>query len=384
MSVKSEQMRWALILLFSIAIVLLIGFNVTIDALTKIEKDALKEQIEILEERITIIENDIQTQKEIILEKKKFVEEKKAELKLIEQQANTSWDAVQKISQAKQDVINAENELAGSKEQLISLLNTKSDFKRKLENYKISIQGGDFEPQPVPITENKTKMILNQTISTPTKIITISYDLTGLRNNIGVTLSQSCLTAIKNNLSTVCPTYENLVNIDSSNTYVSGNFITTNGFFHRNTSPMQESWRWYDMDQTSRIFIDPSGGMMDKIKMITIVPNLDTYYQKSDMVRKQTSDGNKQEIIRVLYHDRYMKECKEATINAGNWKNLLNDTIIYMQNNCNAAFTQIETIELIYANKTQFDIGTSWKWQNDKWMEWIKEFCLFTYGICKD
>lgn len=385
MSVKSEQMRWALIFLFSITIVLLIGFNVTVDALTKIEKDALKEQIDILEKRIDNIENDIDKQKEIILEKKKFIEEKKAELILIKQQAKTSWDAVQKIAQAEQDVINAENELAGAEEQLLSLLNTKSDFEKKLENYKLSIQDGDFEPQPVPLkqaTENKTEIIQPETL---TNVIgKISHDLSGLKNNIGVTLSQSCLIAVKNNFKTTCPTYEDIVHLDSSNTDVSGEFVKIDGFFHRDKAQMKNSWRWYDMDQSQRVFIDPSGGMMDKVKMITIVPNLNTYYQKSDMIRKQSANSNMQEIVLVLYHDRYVKGCKEATINAGGWKELLDDTIIYMQNNCSASFTQVETIELIQTNKTQFDISTSKKWIYDEWLKWVKEFCLFTYGICKN
>ena len=381
MSVNFKQLNLVLI-----GVILLIGVSFfQVDALTKIEKDALKEQIEILEIRITNIENDIEKQKEIILEKKKFVEEKKAELKLIEQQARSSWDAVQKIAQAKQNIINAENEFAGAEEQLLSLLNTKIDYVSKLENYKISINAKNFEPQPVPLKQT----IKNQTEIIQPAVVTniigkISHDLSGLKNNIGVTLSKSCLTMVKNNFKTTCPTYEDIVHLDSSNTNVSGEFVKTDGFFHRDKAQLVNSWRWYDMDQNLRVFIDPSGGMMDKVKMITIVPNLDTYYQKSDMIRKQSANSNMQEIILVLYHDRYVKGCKEATINAGGWKELLEDTIIYMQNDCSASFTEIETIELISKNKTQFDISTSQKWIHDKWLSWVKEFCIFSYGFCKD
>jgi len=380
MSVKSEQLNVILI-----GVMVLVGISsviIQVDALTKVEIDALKKQIDILEKRIDNIENDIQVQKETILDEKKFLEEKKAELRLAKQ-SGTSWAAIENIQRIEREILSAEHEVKEAKEQLISLLNTKSDYMKKLANYKLSIQDKDFEPQPIPEPIMANQTLINQTDFNPKKMI-ISYTLTNLRNNIGIELSQSCLIMIKNNFVTNCPSYEDIINLDTSNTRISGNFITIDGFFHRDVPPLQKSWRWYDMDKTARIFVDPPSGMSDKIRMILIVPNFDTYYQKNDMIRPHIGSDNMQEQDRILYHDRYMKGCKEATINAGNWKNLLGDTITYMQNDCNPSFTQIDTVEIISVNKTQFDISTSWKWKNDIWMNWIKEFCLFTYGICKD
>ena len=39
-------------------------------------------------------------------------------------------------------------------------------------------------------------------------------------------------------------------------------------------------------------------------------------------------------------------------------------------------------VELIPINNTEHDISTSKKWIHDKWIEYIKEYCIFKFMAC--
>lgn len=386
--------------LILVGIILLLGLSfVSVYAFTQEELDDIQNRYEKTLVKIKVIINDIENQSQIILDKEKIL---KLKIEIYEQiNAGESWDAAVKKKQAKEDVTNAENSLFGARDQLISLIETQEKFIIKAANYQKILAEENIKVQPeiqnqteiIPF-QNQTTIILQDKTNNKIKhdesrtILDIAYDLKGLRNQIGVELSQSCITAIKNNFRTTCPTYEDLYNLDSSNTIISGNFITIDGFFHREATKIKNNWRWYDMDKTERIFIDPPLGMNNKIKMITLLPNFDTYYRQGDLTRQysgNSSSSSMQEFERVLYHDRFMNpNCSVATINADKWKILLNDTITYMRNNCDESYTEIDTIEIISANKTEFDITTSQKYKDDQRMKWIMEFCIFNYGICKD
>ena len=211
---------------------------------------------------------------------------------------------------------------------------------------------------------------------------------------------------IKHNITTTCPSYKELVDLDSSNTYVSGEFvIDENGYFHRANSPLKESWAWYDWDNSQRIFVDPPLGMLDKIKMIYIQSNFYNYFIVGDMTQKSnikyieikvTDDfGNNstitravsnyvelQETERVIYHDRHVDKCRVATINADKWKILLPDTINYMQNECDESYTNVIIKEIIPAIKTEIDYSTSPAWKYKLWLENAIKNCTSSYGAC--
>lgn len=393
--------------LILIGIILLLGLSsVSIYAFTQEELDDIQNRYEKTLVKIQVIINDIENQSQIILDKEKILELK---IEIYEQiDAGKSWDAAVKKKQAKEDITNAEIALFGARNQLISLIETQEKFIIKAANYQKILAEEDIKVQPeiqnqtvtIPVQnqteiipfQNQTTIILQDKTSVKIKefepkLLEFSYDNTGLRNKIGVELAQSCIIAIKNNFKTECPTYEDLYYLDSSNIIISGKFVTTDDFFHREPTKIKNSWRWYDMDKSPRIFIDPPFGMNNRIKMITILPNFDTYHRQNDLLREYTgnSSSSMQEFDRVLYHDRFMNpNCSVATINADKWQILVNDTINYMQNNCNENYTEVDTIEIISTNKTKFDITTSQKYKDDQRMKWILEFCIFSYGVCKD
>ena len=142
---------------------------------------------------------------------------------------------------------------------------------------------------------------------------------------IGVKLSQNCITLAKLN-SNVCPTYEELASLDTSNQEISGKFSMYDGYFHREPSKFTNSYQFYDTNDTIRIIIDPHQEISSRIKMITIESNLGYY---SDAYDRDLDNG-----LRTLSKDRVIEKCYTATISAANWKMLLPDTIFTFRNGC--------------------------------------------------
>ena len=196
-------------------------------------------------------------------------------------------------------------------------------------------------------------------------------------HSVGIVLSQTCQTLIKNNLSTTCPTYEILEQLDTSEKKVSGSFEYVNGFYQRGPSPYVNSHLWYafDSSDTWRIFVDPPREYLSRVKLITIENNFDLYYNRADnQIVNHTI---------IQYHDRFVSSgCWTSTINSDIWLNLLPDTMYYMRNDCNPDFTGFDHVKKIYMNKTEMDISTSYKWQYDKWLADVKKNCIFEYGKC--
>lgn len=389
---------------------------------TEVEIKQIEERNDEIIIKIKSIIKDIQAQAEVIHEKEKILELKTS---IYEQyNGNQSWEAATEKKKLKTEMENAGIEFFAAKEQLVSLEDTRKSFIVKAANYQEIIRDANIEsiPEPKPIQQNQTVAFTNQTeiilqnetdveielteveifgenytkpfeyIENQTKQSQLtriigSSDLSGIDSKIGIELTQSCLTSIKWNLNrTECPTYEDIVYLDNSNQFVSGKFITTDGWFHRNATGYQDSWAWYTQDETPRIFVDPPTGMFSKIKMITIAPNFKTYLVAEDSTREHIGEfDNKQQIDRVYYHDRYTNEnCSKSTINAAKWQTLLPDTITFMQNNCNPASTEIEIVEVISTDKTIFDISKSSAWQYTQKLKWIIENCLMSYGACKE
>jgi len=403
MGVKIKQLK---LLLLGIIIFLILfgGIYYSVYAYTEKELDEIQRRNNEIIEKIKVIIIDIENQKQVIQDKEESYELKKEIYENIDQYG--SWENAQKKRKAKIEMENTAIEFVAAKEQLISLMETQEKYIVRAANYQRILGEANIElqsviPQNQTTIQNQTKTVLIEPIIMPekqtienqtlpllnqTKII-ISQELTGLRNQIGVELSNSCLTAIKYNLKTKCPSYEDLYYLDSSNQIISGKFVTTDDFFYRNTTVVRNSWAWYSADQTQRIFIDPPAEMHNKIKMITLLPNFKTYYQQSDIMRKYTGNdtSSMQEFDRVLYHDRYVNiNCSIATINADKWKILLNDTINFMQNNCDESATDIDIVEVISVKKTEFDLTKSQAYIDAKRLKWIIKNCLFTYGACKE
>ena len=178
---------------------------------------------------------------------------------------------------------------------------------------------------------------------------------------------------IQNNVNVQCPTYEDLVQLDSSNVEFSGGFAIDNstGFFHRMSSDFTESWRWYDHDDELRIIVDPQVGMAGDIKMITIESNFGVYFEPED--------HNVTNNTRTYHQDRYIDGCRHAVISADNWKKTLPDTIFTLRNGCTVTGLEEKRHEELPV--TEFDITTSRDWQHKAWLAESLENCK---KICKE
>ena len=102
---------------------------------------------------------------------------------------------------------------------------------------------------------------------------TTAYGIPG-NQNIGIVLSETCITLIKNNIDSTCPSYELLLQVDSSNTKVSGEFVfDESGFFHRDTPQLKNSHMWYQFETQPRIIVDPPDSSY--LHTIVIMPNFE-------------------------------------------------------------------------------------------------------------
>lgn len=182
---------------------------------------------------------------------------------------------------------------------------------------------------------------------------------------IGIELGANCIAMAKLNM-TSCPTYEDLYSLDTSITSVSGKFSYHDGFFHREKTGYQDSFRAYDNDDKIRILVDPPQNEGIRIKMITIEPNLGMYTDKGFTTK--ITDGK-----RVMGNERIIKNCYTATITADNWKMLLPDTIFTFRNGCESA--EIEDTLEFDMPKTEIDIWSSPNVQYAEWLLKIKQTC---------
>ena len=330
---------------------------------------------------LTDIDKRIDEQKTVMQNLEKLVIKAKDDLKKAKQNQHKSWDGSIHLVSVQTALKDAETNAKNGRDKWLGLLREKSDMikeNRLAEEQKI---------------KNKEAELVANT--------------SGLIKLIGVDISQSCKMQIKNNLTTNCPSFLDLRDFDSSRQEISGFFKKINGYYFREPPTLLESWRFYDHDPTIRVIVDPPSGMAERIRMIVIQDNFDTYKQNDSHIMKQnyvilngTSKldewGNStnyskldkpsiqtKESSTTLYHDRYVdKKCKNAIINAKKWEILLPDTINYMQNNCAESSTNFNNKEIIVKQLTSQDITTSQKYKDEQRLKWIKEFCIFKFKAC--
>ncbi len=182
---------------------------------------------------------------------------------------------------------------------------------------------------------------------------------------IGVQLSTTCITMAKLGEST-CPTYEDLVTLDNSKTEISGEFSYHDGYFHREKSGYQDTYRAYDNDDKIRIIVDPPFNEAIRIKMITIEPNLGYYADKGWATK--LVDGK-----RLLAKDRIIQDCYTATVTADKHEILIPDTIFAFRNGCESS--EIDDFETFEIPKTEIDVWSSPNIAYSQWVLEMKEKC---------
>lgn len=335
-------------------------FSNSYSELDRADIDEIKEKITDANVKITTLDDEIDEQKSTITQNESHFDDLKSELNVLKKIDDDSWDYIQKIMDAQSDISDAEKEITLSKDEL-SLLYTKRSDTIKL----ISQLEDELESVFIILKKQVSEEELLQNTND-------NLNFTNYVKKIGIVLSPTCLTMIKNNITTTCPTYEELYHLDSSIQNISGEFGFEDGFFQRLNPELINSWRWYDFDNNIRIFLDPPSGMESRMKMIEIQPNLKTFDIGGKKIQLQKFEDKEIEITnifnktstitikvetqkegRILYHDRYIDDyCKRAIINADKWAELLSDTILHMQQNCEDGTTSFDNMEFIPAKKT--------------------------------
>jgi hypothetical protein len=194
--------------------------------------------------------------------------------------------------------------------------------------------------------------------------------------DLGISLSNTCLTMLKNNVSSNCPTYEEILTLypDTSNRMISGDFDYSEGILQRQNSKYNDHFQFYRYDNVPTRWIDPPADVIEKIPMIRITSSDFTYKIPSQVITNNTL---------LIGQSRYISNnCDEAIITADNWLFLLGDTVQYMDHKCDPAFTNFDEIKIKTWEKTKHDITTSYKYKLDTWIKESLKKCknkCFTY-----
>ena len=190
--------------------------------------------------------------------------------------------------------------------------------------------------------------------------------------NFGITLDNTCKTMIRNNISSNCPTYEDIITLfpDTSKQDVSGKFSYYNGFYQRGPTKFIDSFEYYRFWDRPILFVDPPVETATRIKLIEIKANLDQY-----LLRGGTQSYNPTDHSLTMGIGRYIDSCRLAYVDAAQWIFLVGDTLNHMNNGCSADSTKFNSTITTRLGKVQHDITTSYKWKLEQWQETMIEKC---------
>ena len=189
---------------------------------------------------------------------------------------------------------------------------------------------------------------------------------------IGIITSLACQTMAQQNVSSTCPSYQELMEtgLDTSLPGTGEFGWNDMGWYIRGIPQYKKVYNLYQFNDY-HIIIDPPFEMAQRIKMITISTDVPVY--------KLAGEMKKENDIRILHQYRYVKDCYEAIITSDNWMELLADTIYYLRSDCRS--TVFQTTLWIEDHQTEMNIETSAKFKHDKWVKESKEKCK---EICKE
>jgi len=205
----------------------------------------------------------------------------------------------------------------------------------------------------------------------------ISLILIGVGNTahaefFGIRYDNTCKTMIKNNVTSDCPTYEDIITLfpDTSIQDVSGKFSYYNGIYQRGPTKFINSFEYYRFWDHPILFIDPPVETANRIKLIEIKANLDQY-----LLRGKTQSYNPTEHSLTLGTSRYIDSCRLAYVDAANWIFLVGDTIFHMNNGCSADSTKFNSTITTRLGKITHDITTSYKYKLEQFQKAAIEQC---------
>ena len=200
-----------------------------------------------------------------------------------------------------------------------------------------------------------------------------------LGNNFGISLDQTCLTMLKNNVSSDCPTYEDILTLfpDTSNQKISGEFGYHDGLYQRGPEKLARSFEYYRFASSPILFVDPLSETATRIKMIEIKSNLNEY-----LLRGAVKSYNAENNTLTLGHGRYVDSCRIAYVDASQWAYLVGDSINYLSKGCTPDSTTFNSKTTTQLYKVKHDITTSYKYklaqfQKESIEQCGKKVCLY-------
>lgn len=184
-----------------------------------------------------------------------------------------------------------------------------------------------------------------------------------------ITLSDACIASLKiNSTVTNCPSYADILTVfpDQSLHKISGGFVFSDNYLHREPSGYKNQYRYYDyFPLESRLWVDPPHDVLRYSKNIVIAASSFEYKLIGKM---RTDTTGKNEVY--IGHNRYInKSCSDAIITSENWISLLGDTLVLMQHDCDPAFTNFDERKLVQWQRNYHDITTSYKYKFDMWQK---------------
>lgn len=186
-------------------------------------------------------------------------------------------------------------------------------------------------------------------------------------NSYGIVISQGCRTMLQNNITTTCPTYEeiNVLFPDTSNQYILGEFGYKDGIYQRLHSGFTLEKGICNFQQCDNLVIlDPPVVLWNKLNIIEIRPSLDDY-----LFRGKTQSYNATEHSITLGHGRYIDSCRYAYIDSNLWEFLAGDSMNFISHQCDPDYTNYDSTKTTYLTKIEHDISTSYKWKLEQWIK---------------
>ena len=209
-------------------------------------------------------------------------------------------------------------------------------------------------------------------------LLTVSISSAEAHHNLGIRLSDTCLTLIKLNTSqTDCPTYEEILMIypDTSRKDLSGNFTMIDGILQREPPQLTKHFEFYRNNPDEHLFIDPPINRTFHMDMIVIETQIPTYKIKGSHV---VTNGTV-----TFGHTRMVDDkCQNASIGSDAWLLYLGDTINYMKNDCQPEYTHVDTFKEWALESTEIGDKMLFKfYQMEKWLRDMAESCLTRWCI---
>ena len=219
---------------------------------------------------------------------------------------------------------------------------------------------------------------------------------------ITIEISKTCLYSLFQN-NTRCPSYADILYLDSSLPIISGQFQENDqGFLERQPPQLRNFWKYFDLENQTRIVVDPSYEMYTRGQNIHLVLNTDSFVfysasspantpsfsntTASSFTSATTPTKNTQNTAFLIDNDMISppQNCKTMYINAENWKIYLENAINYFKSNCDPKLSLYDPTPRHIPKKSNIDIITSPNYQYSQQIKRIIDNCIFKYGSCSE